>query len=426
VKVELPTKRSVVLRARAGLSPRAPFLPRSRSVFSGALDLFASGDVELLDAKTKQRIDVASLALADFHALRAIATHEGWLTEETMELACTNCGTTFEHAPGAALAIGPFLEHSLDDDELDATLDFGAPHPIEPIALGNGREATTVVLAPRTVAEATPLHAALAKDGIVPCTRAIVRAMGIEALGDVKDPGAIARALRDASDRSFTSVTNTFVLAHYPARLFSIARCPSCGARHDVDAPEDREFLLDANDGSRAASAGTFPDFAAFAEASRSLGASLIPEGAGIVLFVEGGVAACDDGGDPLLGSYVPPTPGAGDGSTPARPPEISLFYRTFRGAWQDDAGFDWEAELKETIEHELEHHFAYLAGDDPMDDEERRAIADEATKIHGVREPLRLEARALGKDVTGFFRRTWPLWLLLVVATIVVSLAEK
>jgi Zincin-like metallopeptidase len=143
------------------------------------------------------------------------------------------------------------------------------------------------------------------------------------------------------------------------------------------------------------------------------------------VFLVEGGVAACDDGGDPLLGSYVPPAAGASDGSTPTRAAEITVFYRTFRGGWQDDASFDWEAELKETIEHELEHHFAYLAGDDPMDEQERRAIADEAAKIYGTREPLRHEARALGHDVGAFFRRTWPIWLLIVLATIAVSLAE-
>jgi hypothetical protein len=429
VKVELPSKRSVIVRARGDVRPRPPQLPKSKSLFSGALALFASGEIELLGARTKEPIDVRSLALAEFHTLRAIATHEGWLTEEPMTLVCTNCETQFDHAPCAALALGPFLEHALHDEELDATLAFDVPHPILPIALGGrgkGREAHEIVLASRTVAEAAPLHAALAGDGHFPCTPAIVRATGIVALGDEKDPGAIARALRDADDRAFTSVTNTFVLAHYPARLFSIAHCPSCGARHDVDAPEDREFLLDANAGTRAEPGAVFPDFDAFAEASEALGASLIPEAEGIVFLVEGGVAACDDGGDPLLGSYVPPAAGAGDGSTPTRPAEIAVFYRTFRAAWEEDPSFDWEAELEETIEHELEHHFAYLAGDDPKDDEERRAIADEAAKIYGTREPLKHEARELGRDVGGFFRRTWPIWLLIVIATIAVSLAER
>jgi hypothetical protein len=137
---------------------------------------------------------------------------------------------------------------------------------------------------------------------------------------------------------------------------------------------------------------------------------------ADVVLVVEGGVAACDDGGVPLLGSYVPPFEGSQD--APSRAGEITVYYRTFRAMHEDDGPYDWQAELRETIEHELEHHLHHL-GDDPMDEAERKEIVREAIRIVGRREMVRREARSLLRDVSEFARRTWPIWIGLLILAV-------
>ena len=138
------------------------------------------------------------------------------------------------------------------------------------------------------------------------------------------------------------------------------------------------------------------------------------------MFLVEGGVAACDDGGEPLLGSYLPPSPG--DASTPSRAGEIAVFFRTFRAMWREEGPYDWEAELDETVAHEFEHHLGALRGDDPMDEHEREAIDLEARRIHGEKALIRRDVAALAHDFSGFWRRTWPLWLVLVVVTLALT----
>ena len=53
-------------------------------------------------------------------------------------------------------------------------------------------------------------------------------------------------------------------------------------------------------------------------------------------MVIEEGTSAVDDGGDPLLGSYVPPDPG--DASMPSRAPLVTIYYRTFRAVWDEVA----------------------------------------------------------------------------------------
>lgn len=250
--------------------------------------------------------------------------------------------------------------------------------------------------------------------------------MGILEVGDARDPKAIARVLTRCSERAWGRLTNLFLSANYPPRLFSIALCPACGARNDVDAPYDREFPPNDEGSPRedrgASNEEPFLEFEAFAVRARDIAAEILPppEEEDFVFFVEGGVAACDDGGDPLLGSYLPPT--TGEGGTLSRPPEISIFYRTFRAIWDEDGPYDWEEELRETVEHEYEHHLGHLRGDDPVDDEEREEIDRERVRIVGRRALAKGEVRALGADITLFIRRTWPLWLILVLATILLA----
>ena len=167
------------------------------------------------------------------------------------------------------------------------------------------------------------------------------------------------------------------------------------------------------------------PAFEPFADRARAIAKGRLErDGAGDVSFVvEGGVPAVDDGGEPLMGAYVPGSPG--DMGSPSRPPEITVYYRTFRAIWDEDGPFDWDAELVETIEHELEHHLAYLVGDDPMDDDERAEIQDEALRVLGARAVVRQGVRTLGGDALDFLKRTWPIWLLIALATAIVTMTR-
>ncbi len=93
---------------------------------------------------------------------------------------------------------------------------------------------------------------------------------------------------------------------------------------------------------------------------------------------------------------------------------------------WRDEGRYDLRAELSETIAHELTHHLGYLAGDDPLDDDERAVIDDELGRRVGRTEARRRAARELQSGITGFVRRTWWLWLLVGVVTVLASLAGR
>jgi hypothetical protein len=197
-----------------------------------------------------------------------------------------------------------------------------------------------------------------------------------------------------------------------------------------VDAPYEREF--DAwEDGAPAAqsNAASFPDFDAFGEEARAAfeerAGSGAPGlgGASIRLVVEGGVPACDDGGEPLLGSYVPP---GGDPTAPVGAAEIAVYYRTFRAIWQEDGPYDWHAEVVETIEHELEHHEGWLVGHDPMDHEERAEIERERMRVVGAAATVRQGLGALGADILGFVARTWPIWLIVAAITVAIMMSQR
>ena len=135
-----------------------------------------------------------------------------------------------------------------------------------------------------------------------------------------------------------------------------------------------------------------------------------------IDLLVDDGVPACDDGGEPLLGCYTPSHPDDLHGDP--RGPEIRIFYRTFQAAFQDEPTFDVRAEIDETIDHEVTHHLHFLAGDDPLDDDERDAIVEENVRRIGKREATRRAGKELVADVGGFFRTAWPLLLVAFIAT--------
>ncbi len=81
------------------------------------------------------------------------------------------------------------------------------------------------------------------------------------------------------------------------------------------------------------------------------------------------------------MGEYLDPGPddflGAGEGLGR----HVALYYGSFQKIAEDDPDFDWEAELWETLTHELRHHVESLAGDASLieDDVRRdRAFRDE------------------------------------------------
>src|SRR3979409_1811174 len=102
-RVQLPSGRMITLQARDGLGCRKR--RRGAPLFSEMVELVTSGDLVL--GQRGRPVDVLALELSDFHALRAIATRIGWLDEAPVEIECRNCGAMTEHAPCAALELGP-------------------------------------------------------------------------------------------------------------------------------------------------------------------------------------------------------------------------------------------------------------------------------------------------------------------------------
>jgi hypothetical protein len=153
---------------------------------------------------------------------------------------------------------------------------------------------------------------------------------------------------------------------------------------------------------------------------------------AGLEIRVDEGVPPCDDGGEPLLGAYTPSPEADGDVQRAATSPfVIELFYRTFRGMY-DDAPYDVDAEIRETLEHELEHHAGFLAGEDPLDDAEREEIERDRVRTYGPRADARgasglaRGAGLLAVDFARFLRATWPLWIAVIVLGLVVVLSSR
>lgn len=419
--VELPSHRVVTLRwaKEPRVTPKHSIAAARAALEEGALEVVE--DAHLVDPKT--------LKVGEFHAVRAIATKLGWLEEEMIDVDCRNCGGELTVAPCDAMPLGPFEERALRDDELDEAFAFGEAHDIGPITLSRGAVAKTVVLRDLTLEEVRPLHEAVAK-GALRMTAAIVRAMGIVRLGDETAAPVIAKALDEASDESWGSVTGLFLQAHYSLRLFGIFACDACGARNDVDAPYEREFVVDPDLANATPQtddkARTFCSLEEFTSAAADAAARLVPDRLRerIVVDVQGGVPEVDDGGESLLGSYVPEFEGSM--AEPARVAQITVFYATFASVWLEEGDFDWRGELDETIEHELEHHLAFERGFDPTDAQERAEIDREAERIHGKRAIRVAELHTLGRSFGRFMRQTWPIWLFLAVVTVIAIVGAK
>ncbi len=446
--IHLPSGRTVQLHlgappGRRSSVPLHPFATTPQEAaspeeapFARALSALARPGA--LTGTSNQPLDVYTFTLRDLHTLRALLTCAGHLSEEPAAFTCQNCDAPFSVAPSTLLAPAPFFDGELTDPEYDEPFPFGEPQPIPRIALPPGRfgrpprlgrtrrsfrkrgdaphGGTTITFAERTAHEALPLLNA-ADDWITfksketRITPALVIAMGIIALGNEKSPRVIAEALSNANEIAWGAVLEHYLHAAYPPRLFGLYRCSHCDARNDLDVPLAREWdrtrrML------RSRNRPPFPDLDTFEarvrfHADRVYKAQAVRN---IDLFVDADVPDCDEGGEPLLGSYVPF--GTDETIGIQKNAEVRLYYRTFKSAYDEDPSFDVEAEIFETIAHEIEHHLNYLRGDDPMDDEEHATIDAEVVRRIGSKETARRNAFTFTNDLVGFFKTTWPLWL--------------
>lgn len=370
----------------------------------------------LVRETTGRPVEVWSLALRDVHVLRAALLRAGVLVEEPERYTCEGCGEELEIAPSTLLELGPYVDGELGDDELDARVEAQVDLPIPATRLG-GRIITTVRLAPRTLEESAPLWRC-ARDESGPRLGgvALVTALGVVALGGERRAASLARAL--ARPRVWDAVALHYLELHYPRRLFGLARCERCGARNDLEVPALREVSPSARAEERGARPRALPSLDAFEARVREISPAIYAELGvrNVDLVVDDGPPHVDEGGELLLGSYLE---GSLEGELGMpRAPEVRVYYRTFLLEARRDPSFDLDAELRETIEHELTHHLHHLAGVDPVDDEERAAIVRERARIVGSRETARRASRGIMSELAGFARATWPLWALVFVVS--------
>jgi hypothetical protein len=403
----------LIVRLSHAAAEHAPASPEPAGSCLHALAILEAPGVVTTD--DQKPLDVQGLSLRDAHVLRALLGYAGLVPEEEVELSCDNCGKSFHVKPSTLFEVGPFVDRELDDPDLDAPFKHDVAHAIPRVLVGKER-ARTIRLAQRSVREALPLwHAETAE--VFRFTPAIVTAMGITALGRERRASVIAEALTHASPDAYRAIADLVYQAHYSARLVGAYKCTECGARNDLEVLPVREIPYDTTTSQRR-QRRLFPDIDMFEKLVREAGKRIYRHRGvrNIDLIVDDGVPACDDGGEPLLGCYTPGHPDELHGQP--RGPEIRIFYRTFQAAHRDEPSFDVRAEIDETIDHEVTHHLHFLAGDDPLDDEERDAIVEENIRRIGKREAARRASKLFVDDIAGFFRTSWPLLLIAFVAT--------
>ena len=384
-----------------------------------------SGEIADVTGSRGEPLDLLALSLEDFHVLRTVALAIGLLPEEPVKRRCLNCDEILTVGLSQAVPLGPILDGELDDRDLDEPFDFEADHPLSrpptPGAELAEDAGLTVRLAPLSVEAATELWAVLGSRD----RRRLARRLGIARLGDVDDPRRIARQIDKLDEERWERLLDLFDAAHYTPRLTAHVICPGCDAENTFLAPRVRELpeLVDATEPlPEPADLQAFPSPDAFFAAMEDHGVRLVAklglEAGAVPMILEQGVPHVDDGGVPLLGSYTPPPEGSDESlRTAIREGEVRLYYRTFRNQWLDEGPYDVDAEIAETIEHELEHHLAFLRGWDETDAEERALIVEDRQRVRGKAETRR--SAALSRR--SVLERTWPLWailLLLVVLT--------
>jgi hypothetical protein len=377
-----------------------------------------SGQLVNVERERGGLVDLRTLPLEDFHVLRTVVLALGLLPEEPVKRLCVNCDEPLTVALSRSVPLGPFLDGELDDEELDEPFAFDEAHVVG----APGPDAARVTLSRLSVDEAHELWAVASSHD----RRRMARRLGVLRFDDVTDPRRIVRKIDKLDDDHWEALLDLFEAAHYPPRLTALVRCPSCDAESSFRAPRVREFpeLGDATEPlPEPADMAGFPSPDAFFAAMHDHGKTIAERLAiarvdEVPLLLEEGVPHVDDGGAPLLGSYTPPIEGeAGLGPQLG---EVRLYYRTFRNLWLEEGPYDVDAEIAETIEHELEHHLAFLRGYDETDEEERAQIVRDRQRVQGRKETRR-EARG-----RSFLGRTWPLWAILALLVLVAYLERS
>lgn len=379
-----------------------------------------------------------TLPLCDANVVEGILAAMGAIEAPLVPLTCRNCGDAVEVNPARSLPIAPLLQRG-DDPELDPPMNREEWHALDGfVPVARRGAANRFLLVRRTLADRIALESLLSAGGPLPLGPPLIRALGLKALAReeeviTKSPIAIARALEllddDAFDDAWDSIARAYDHQHWSPRLLAPVACPNCGARHDVEVVR-RPLEYSAP---RAVEADEiFPDLDAFTTRAAAItrevfSAMGLGEPVGLEVIVDDDVPPCDDGGEPILGSYTPSPEATGDIQMQSSPFVIALYYRTFRAQFADFA-YDVDAEIRETIEHELEHHAGFVEGDDPLDDEEQRAIVEERRRLVGGSAATDLAASAgwLASDLGPFVRATWPVWLLTLLALLLLLAGDR
>ncbi|MFW5876046.1 MAG: hypothetical protein ACOCXM_04865 [Myxococcota bacterium] len=407
--VTLPSGRVVHVRVPGDAVPVADDEIEGRPLFGGRLlqSVDQGRFVVQGDEHPMGWDGLLDLPLRDYHALRDMAERLGAIEADPAELTCRNCEAVFLAHPARA---------PLDD--LDAWYADDAPPPEpplrlpEPVRLASGEDARDLVMTPVTARDALPLWRVLGGERGVRFTPELVAALGIEALGTERRPDRVAGALEAASDAVADAVGAWFILVNYAERSSVPVVCRQCGTVHDVPAPSTQEVepapevfraVLAEATGPPPGAPAAFPDEEAFAAMVDAEGEVVYRERGvrHIALVVDSEVPPVDGSGEPLLGSYAPLHRGDAAGYTDLSF-EIRLYYRSFRNQWDQEGPYDVRAEIRETLDHEVDHHLHFLSGHDPMDEAEREEALRDLERTFG----RRAVRRARRAEVLGEARR--------------------
>ncbi len=391
------------------------FVPAGRAIADDVVDgteLFAG---RLLNAIAAGRVGldrpVDELFVSDFHLVRDLAERFGVIEPQPHPaLTCRNCRHALDVDPVGAdpeslLAEPPVFEHP--PTRWARAVEGVRGAFLDPVKVGAARALWRALVMPTPVLDA-----------------AVVRGLGVVELtlddGRTLDtPESIAERMNGSGDALLDVITAAYDLLSYPSRMRFGLVCPECGAVHDVPTPSIREddpppeafeVLFGAIEGE-----GVMLDAEAFADAVERLSVEVFAERgvANLDVVVDEGVPPVDDSGEPLMGSYQPLYERSGETFTDVRF-EIALYYQTFVSMFAD-APYDVEAEIRETLDHEVEHHLHHLSGHDPLDAEERAEARAELERTFGKDAVRRAEREALRREL-GQMGRVF-FWGLLVLA---------